>query len=68
MIELSSVHFTRFDLIEGCEIYRRDDEMWYVKWYVGDSIVESDGYTSKAKARTYVLGIIEKIEGEPRIE
>ena len=63
MIELSSVHFARYDLIEGCEIYRRDDEMWYVKWFIGETVVESDGYTSKVKARAYVGKVVEQIEG-----
>ena len=62
MIELSTTQFMRWDRINGCEVYKKEDDCYYVKWFTEDGEVTSDAFTGSIAARNYVKSVIDIIK------
>lgn len=62
MIELSSHYWVRPDIISSCEIVKRDDDCYHVKWITDDGDILSDVFTGRVAASNYVKSIIEEIK------
>jgi hypothetical protein len=57
LIKLSSYNYIRGQQINGCELFQKEDNCWYVKWSTDEGEITSDAHTGKTAATNYIREI-----------
>ena len=66
MIEISTTHFVRADIIEDGEIMPEIDGTFRVVWRTSSVEMYSDAFPTREEARKYLIDKIKAIEAEVR--